>query len=327
MKHHVLTFFIIMVVSILAISCPVVSENPTTYSVTYNGNGNTDGTPPNDSGTYGSGDRVTVVGNTDLVLTNNTFDGWNTLSDGTGTDYQTTDTFLMQESDLTLYAQWVQTEYAIGDIGPANGIIFYDNDADNESGNTDGLFSNIAGWRYLEAAPYDMATTGIALSSPRAAVSFGYHRDSETSENLFVNGTDTFSSADCTGLEIGDGKENTEMLVSLMGSTAYIQESGAEQGAYAAYLCDQLEYGGYSDWFLPSSDELKEMKSQQSIIGNFQNSSLGSYYWSSSEGYQANYTGDGAYAWYTDFLSTGIGYGTVSNLRSWTRPVRSIRRF
>ncbi len=46
--------------------------------------------------------------------------------------------------------------YSIGSTGPAGGWIFYDCDADNDSGNADGLISSECGWRYLEAAPADL---------------------------------------------------------------------------------------------------------------------------------------------------------------------------
>ena len=283
---------------------------------------------PTDSTIYSSGNQITVLGNTNLLVrTDYTFEGWNTQSNGSGTDYQVADTFSMPASDVTLYAQWAQTEYRIGDTGPANGIIFYDIDADNSSGNGDGLMSSTATWRYLEAAPYDMASTGIASNAGREAVRFGYHRDSDDSKNLYVNGTDTFSLENCTGTEIGVGKDNTEMLVALIGDTAYSSSEGSGQDIYAALLCDQLEYGEYSDWFLPSSDELEEMQRNKSVIGNFQDDISGSYYWSSSEGYQANYAGEAKYAWYTDFHTQVPDPYTVSNLRSRSLPVRSIRRF
>ncbi len=226
--------------------------------------------------------------------------------------------------DLAIFNQGgenpIQDEYEIGDTGPAGGIIFYDK----------GSLSD--GWQYLEAAPFDMSytsgTPGIASDGARVAVRFGYHRDSADSENLYVNGTDTFGIGNCTGTEIGAGEDNTEMLVALMGDTAYSSWDGSSQvNIYAALLCDQLVYGGHSDWFLPSSDTLEEMQRNKSVIGNFQYSSLGSYYWSSSEAYSANYGSEAIYAWYTDFYDQGADPYTVSNLRYRNWPVRSIRSF
>jgi len=77
------------------------------YTVTYNGNGNTGGTVPVDGSTYANGANVTVLGNTgNLVKTGFTFAGWNTSADGTGTDRAAASTFAMGNANVTLYAKW-----------------------------------------------------------------------------------------------------------------------------------------------------------------------------------------------------------------------------
>ncbi|HVO17871.1 MAG TPA: InlB B-repeat-containing protein [Anaeromyxobacter sp.] len=100
---------------------------PATYTVTYDGNGNTGGTAPVDSKAYPTGHLVTVLGNIDaLVKTGDTFAGWNTLSNGTGTAYAPGQTFPMGASNVTLYAVWTvapnivfvtSTAYAPGALG------------------------------------------------------------------------------------------------------------------------------------------------------------------------------------------------------------------
>jgi hypothetical protein len=47
----------------------------------------------------------------------------------------------------------------------------------------------------------------------------------------------------------------------------------------AAKLCFDLTQGGYSDWFLPSKDELNALYINRVAIGGFANE----YYWSSTE--------------------------------------------
>lgn len=85
-----------------------IEELAATYTVTYDGNGNTGGSVPVDgSSPYDENDTVTVLGNTgSLVKTGYTFDGWNTAADGSGTDYAPAATFQMPASNTTLYAQW-----------------------------------------------------------------------------------------------------------------------------------------------------------------------------------------------------------------------------
>jgi len=86
----------------------------TTYTVTYNGNGNTSGSAPVDSGSpYDSGATVTVLGNTgSLAKEHYTFGGWNTAANGSGTNYAADDTFSIS-ANTTLYAKWIANTYTI----------------------------------------------------------------------------------------------------------------------------------------------------------------------------------------------------------------------
>ena len=141
--------------------------------------------------------------------------------------------------------------------GPTGLYIFFDK----------GSYSD--GWRYLGAAPSDLKVIdGVPTVDPSFngywATRFGYYRTSDSGSNLFVNGTTSYNSSDCTGTAIGTGKMNTQMLVSAMGTEAYIDGSGSvKSDDYAAKLCNILTYTvngvTYDDWFLPSKDELNLM--------------------------------------------------------------------
>ena len=83
-------------------------DTPSTYTVTYDGNGKTSGDVPTDSNSpYAKDAEVTVLGNTgSLAKTNYTFTGWNTEANGSGTHYDAGDKFDMGTANVTLYAQW-----------------------------------------------------------------------------------------------------------------------------------------------------------------------------------------------------------------------------
>lgn len=82
------------------------TSGPTTYSVTYDGNGNTSGDVPTDDNAYTSGATVTVLGNTgNLAKSGYNFGGWNTKDDGTGTNYVEGNEFSISDN-TTLYAKW-----------------------------------------------------------------------------------------------------------------------------------------------------------------------------------------------------------------------------
>ena len=69
---------------------------------------------------------------------------------------------------------------------------------------------------------------------------------------------------------VGTGSANTALIV-----------AGCATSGISARICDQLTLNGYSDWFLPSLDELAQMYTKLAAdgLGNFANQS----YWSSTQ--------------------------------------------
>lgn len=186
--------------------------------------------------------------------------------------------------------------YTYGSMGFGGGYVFYDK----------GYYSD--GWRYIEAAPADLKVIGdvptvdattSGYSTADGFYIFGCYLEKQSdyyNENLYVNGTKTYNSSNCTKSSIGSGKANTELLVQTMKSNAYrfyyiYDESDLSDGwsrntsIYAARLCDILEYSVnnevYDDWYLPSSSELSCMyrNLKKNSIGGFSDSS----YWTSKE--------------------------------------------
>lgn len=89
----------------------VCTAQPTSATVTYDGNGASGEVTDNNS--YDINATVTVLGQGNLENPCNTFAGWNTAADGSGISYQEDDTFTITEN-VTLYAQWTPThDYTI----------------------------------------------------------------------------------------------------------------------------------------------------------------------------------------------------------------------
>jgi hypothetical protein len=100
---------------------------------------------------------------------------------------------------------------------------------------------------------------------------------------------------------IGSGAQNT---IDIM--------NGCSEAGIAARLCANLVLGGYSDWYLPSKDELYQLCLNQGAIGGFFLNS----YWSSTA--VDNYE---AYVQYINFCSVNI------DLKHRTNYVRAVRSF
>ena len=99
------------------------------------------------------------------------------------------------------------------------------------------------GWRYIEASPEDI----LPLISWKA---------NEYKETLAKD------------RKLGGGKNNTIAIIAKNG-----------EGLYAANMCRKYSLGGYSDWCLPSLEEMKK-------LGEFyskKSQPLNSKYWTSTE--------------------------------------------
>jgi hypothetical protein len=137
--------------------------------------------------------------------------------------------------------------------------------------------SSSDGWRYLEAAPSDQST----------GAPWGCY-------GTLISGAD--------GTVVGTGEQNTIDI-----------EAGCATAGTAADICANLSLGGYSDWFLPSKDELDLMYENLTVAGV--GGVAGSDYWSSSEFNAYN-------AWGKDFI-----HGNINSYKYYPGWIRAVRAF
>jgi uncharacterized repeat protein (TIGR02543 family) len=302
-KIRNLIFLSLLILGVFLITGCWLIPTPT-YTVTYDGNGSTGGNVPNDSTEYKENDTVTVLDKGDLVNTGYAFAGWNTQADGSGAVQTEGSTFTMGAADVTLYAQWTINTYTVtfdsqGGSAVASQTVehggkvteptaptkegytfggWYKESGCTNAWNfaTDTVTANVTlfakwtplyalrdtgpagglifyvkeggysdGWMYLEAAPSDQST----------GAPWGCYE-------TLISGAD--------GTAVGTGEQNTIDI-----------EAGCTTAGTAADICANLSLGGYSDWFLPSKDELNLMYTNLKLagVGGFADD----YCWSSSE--------------------------------------------
>ena len=185
-----------------------------TYTVTYNGNGNTGGTVPADNQTYQQNATVTVADNTgNLTKTGYTFAGWNTAADGSGTNYNPAATFNMGTANITLYAKWsLVPTYTVtyngnGNTGgtvPTDNQTYQQNATVTVAGNTGSLTKTgytFAGWNtaadgsgtsYNPAATFNMGATNVTLYAKWQSSAYSWTPGNTTvSESNFAVGRPT----------------------------------------------------------------------------------------------------------------------------------------
>ena len=134
----------------------------------------------------------------------------------------------------------------VGDVGPGGGTIFYISPTVIDSAT--GISS---GGTYLEVAPMNWWGTNSETTTAWSTVS------------TTVTGT---SSA------LGSGAENTRLINTALGATSV-----------AAKLAADLTFNGKSDWFLPSTLEVKEIYDALYLPGLGGNFSVRNY-WTSTQG-------------------------------------------
>ena len=114
----------------------------------------------------------------------------------------------------------------------------------------------------------------------------------------------SYTTTGATGTAIGTGLSNTNTIITSQGATST---------SYAAGLARAYTGGGYTDWYLPSKDELAKLYAMKVLgFGGFANN----YYWSSTELASS-------FAWFQYFDG---GFQTTND-KNYNYYVRAIRAF
>ena len=132
----------------------------------------------------------------------------------------------------------------------------------------------------------------------------------------WAHGYGTYSA--CGGTAIGTGRLNTQLIMDATGMADTIATDtlvNIYHYANAASMCVQLTLGGYTDWYLPSINELHQLYINQAAIGGFSPA----FYWSSSEVF---FEVGGFHAWYEDF-GTGSQRYDDEQMPYYVRAIRS----
>jgi hypothetical protein len=109
------------------------------------------------------------------------------------------------------------------------------------------------------------------------------------------------------GMAIGTGSQNTIDIVNANCPPEFIGD------LIAANICTNLTLGGYSDWFLPSKEELNEMFLNKAAIGDFASNG----YWNSTEA--------GNFSAWVQYFDDGYQSENVSRDNNYY--VRAVRAF
>ncbi|MEX0981773.1 MAG: DUF1566 domain-containing protein [Bacteroidales bacterium] len=104
-----------------------------------------------------------------------------------------------------------------------------------------------------------------------------------------------------TSPALGTGMANTQAIV-----------NSCSESERAARICNDLVLNGYSDWYLPSRDELNKLYLNRTAVGGF----ASAFYWSSSE-----------YSSYDAWEQSFDDGGQVGSSKDYTYRVRAVRAF
>jgi hypothetical protein len=228
-----------------------------------------------------------------------------TTADSKTTDGTTSGTFSGSITRLTAGTTYYVRAYATNVIGTSYG------DAQSFTTISTSTTLNIVGDAYgggIIAYIYQSGDPGYSSINTPVLISATSDQTSGGRVN-WSNSSNLSTEVNLSGASyevLGAGSANTDAIISLYTNT----------GTYAAKTARDYRGGAYTDWYLPSRDELNKLYINRVVIGSFitNNTHPVSVYWTSNE---ANSS-----------VANGQNFGTGSYLpdsKAWTFQVRAVR--
>lgn len=227
-----------------------------------------------------------------------------TISDNKTTDGTTSGTFTSTITGLTAGTTYYVRAYATNAIGTSYGAAQSFTTLSSSALPTVGSSygGGVVAYVYQVGDPgYSSVNTPVLISATSDQTSGGRVN--------WSNSSNLSTAVNLSGASyeiLGAGSANTDAIISLYTNT----------GTYAAKTARDYRGGGFSDWYLPSRDELNKLYINRLVIGSFNtnNSHPVSVYWTSTE---ANLS-----------VANGQNFGTgayAPDSKAWTFQVRAVR--
>jgi uncharacterized repeat protein (TIGR02543 family) len=235
------------------------SSGAAIYTVTYFGNGNDGGTVPVDSTTYTYADPVPIADPGALSLTGHYFDGWNTVGNGSGTQYDLSmGTFNMPDQNVTLYAQWTPN-FAGGDGTGVNPYVI------TTPQGLDAIRNDITASYQLGANiemnvwPYNVGSGWDPIASSATPFTGSLDGNGYVISNLFISDNDvgsglfatvdgaTFTSVGLEDVNIFNSNNNTGGLAGSVLGAGTVIENSYVTGTFASNGYNMGGLVGYVD--------------------------------------------------------------------------------
>jgi uncharacterized repeat protein (TIGR02543 family) len=244
---------LLAIISILIFIFACTKPDDTTYTVTYNGNGNDGGQVPVDENEYLEGEVVSIFGNPgNLEKTGYNFVGWNTQPNGGGDSYSRGNTLIMGTSNVTLYAMWkADITYSVtyngngnddGEV-PSDSNEYLEGDTVTVLGNISNLEKtgySFAGWNTKDDASGDAYNEGDTFIMGNMDVTLYAMWSAEPTYKVFYN--DNLSEGGEVPIDQNEYLEGD--TVTVLGNVGNLYKPGYEFGGWS-----NDKHEGYGDTY------------------------------------------------------------------------------